>query len=121
MVVRAQKIFFILVAIALVALLAGIVPPPRLNALVPGGALNAAYITPCTCGPGYLTYMRGVKGTPSGIYYFGPLTRYWVGSGMPLAWDLMFYTPNTGICMMYVGVKCKPFRYKGVNWYGGSS
>ena len=106
-------------AVSALILLLFIFLTPQVHAFVQGGALNATFITRCTCGPGYLTYMKGVPGTRSGIYYFGPMTRYWVGSGRPVAWDLMFYTPKAGICMMVIGPKCKPFKYNLVNWYGG--
>ncbi len=87
----------------------------------PGGGFNVSIIMYCTCGVGYLTLVIGVGSTASGLYYFGPQTQYWVGTGFPSAAWLGFYTPNAGICSIYAGLTCFVITGNLMLYYGGSS
>ncbi len=91
------------------------------EAQLPGGGFNVAIVTYCTCGPGYLALIVGAGSTPTGLYYFGPQTQYWVGTGLPVASWLGFYTPNAGVCLMNAGIGCFSITGNLMNWYGGSN
>lgn len=95
--------------------------PLATDAQLFGGSQNLSIVLRCTCGPGYLAFMRGVPGTPTGLYYFGPTTRYWTGSGRPIAWNIIRYTPGVGICLMTATPACIPIYGHLVLQYGGSS
>ena len=91
------------------------------TAQLPGGGFNITVVMFCTCGAGYLALIIGVPGTASGLYWFGPGTLYWTGSGFgPASW-LGFYTPGAGVCSIYAGLTCITINGNLMNWYGGSN
>ena len=87
----------------------------------PGGGLNVTLIMQCTCGPGYLALVIGYGSTSSGLYYFGPQTQYWVGSGYGPAFWLGYYTPSAGFCLMNASIACFTITGNLMLYYGGSS
>gem|GEM_PF-5567333 len=90
-------------------------------AQVPGGGFNISVVMFCTCGAGYLALIIGVGSTMSGLFWFGPGTLYWTGTGFgPASW-LGFYTPGAGVCSIYAGVTCTTINGSLMNWYGGSN
>ncbi len=85
-----------------------------------GGAVMNTMFIQCTCGDGYLTFIQGAQGTPSGLYYFSSKTQNVVGSGQSSQVGFMEYTPGAGICVIEAGEDCVDITASDVSWWGGN-
>ena len=97
------------------------------EAFLPSGGYHASILTYCTCGTmGYMSFIVGVPGTASGLFYFAPYTmRLNTTSMMPGANWLGFSTPGAGMCFMLIptpfGAVCLPIFFGSLmNAYGAS-